>query len=700
MKSLSLAVAVFAVLSLWVSQAAGDQTLLLLTLASVILAVTTYLSFNISRYLRIFAAIFAIETIVFGSLYLVSERGLWPESLADYELPESLPLTVAIFGILIYAISHIPVIRQMMAVADPYFETKEPGTGRIWPFRLFHSTESRVAIAMIVFLVLINQAQVAMNIRLSFFNRDWFNAIQNKDQVEFWRQLLTIWIPWVIILLLSAIIEFVVQSMLIIRWRRWLTNRYVGRWLNGNTHYRMSLAGSQADNPDQRIAEDVNRFIDADSGLYGYSITLISNLSSLVSFSIILWSLSANFTLPWTDIKVPGFLFWVALIYATIGTLVTHMIGHPLSKLLFTQQRYEADMRFSIARLREYGEQVALLDGERVERTSVMGRFAQIFANYLRIVALRKWLLAFTYFYGQISPLIPFIFAAPFYFAGKIQLGVMTQTASAFRQVEGALNFFVTYYVSLAAYKAVLDRLTTFDDAMGRAENLGSKPPRIDQVRSADAAVHLTDLDLALPDGRRIVDVPDLALNQGQSALLTGPSGSGKSTLFRAISGIWPYGEGRITVPEGARVMLLPQRPYMPMGSLRDAVTYPAATQAYDDAAIRAALAAVQMPSFVDRLDEDGGWAQRLSGGEQQRIAVARALLAKPDWLFLDEATSALDESSERRLYQTLAEFLPNTTVVSIGHRSSLLPLHQRHLDMQMQQAGRFVPHDVASGPT
>jgi putative ATP-binding cassette transporter len=696
MQLLSLAVALFAVLSLWVSFSSGDQTVLLVTLASVILAVTTYRSRGMSKYLRIFATIFAIETIVFGLLYLISAQGLWPESLADYELPESLPLTVAIFGILIYAISHIPVIRQMMAVADPYFETNEPGLGRIWPFRPINSTESRVAIAMIVFLVLINQAQVAMSIRLSFFNRDWFNAIQNKDQAEFWRQLLTVWVPWVVILLLSAIIEYVVQSTLIIRWRRWLTNRYVGRWLNGNTHYRMALAGSQTDNPDQRIAEDVNRFIDPDSGLYGYSITLISNLSSLVSFSIILWSLSANFTLPWTDIKVPGFLFWVALIYATVGTLVTHMIGHPLSKLLFTQQKYEADMRFSIARLREYGEQVALLDGEPVERTSVMGRFAEVFSNYMRIVGLRKWLLAFTYFYGQISPLIPYIFAAPFYFAGKIQLGVMTQTASAFSRVEGALNFFVTYYVSLAAYKAVLDRLSTFDDAMDRAEQLNSKPPRIDQKRTLDPALHLVDLDLALPDGRQIVGVPDLTLNKGQSVLLTGPSGSGKSTLFRAISGIWPYGEGQIDVPQDARVMLLPQRPYIPMGSLRDAVTYPAASNAYDDEAIEAALAAVQMQSFANRLDEDGGWAQRLSGGEQQRIAVARALLAKPDWLFLDEATSALDEPSEQRVYETLAERLPDTTIVSIGHRSSLLPLHQRHLDMQAGQAGRFSPNDVA----
>jgi vitamin B12/bleomycin/antimicrobial peptide transport system ATP-binding/permease protein len=389
-------------------------------------------------------------------------------------------------------------------------------------------------------------------------------------------------------------------------------------------------------------------------------------------------------------------LFWVALAYTMFGTLVTHLIGHPLSKLYFSQQRFEADFRFSVARLREYTEQVALLVGEPAERSFVMRRFGEVFGNYLRIVHLRKWLQVFTQLYGQVSPIIPYIVAAPFYFANKITLGVMTQTASAFGRVDVSLNFFVTYYVSLANFKAVLDRLTTFDEEMVKAGQLGTRPPHFDRLASRKSTVSLAKLKIALPDGRIIVEVPKLDLAAGQSTLFTGPSGSGKSTLFRAISGIWPYGEGQIAIPDNAAIMLLPQRPYIPMGTLRDAIIYPSQTGTYDDSLIRDALSAVKLSSFVDRLQEDGGWAQRLSGGEQQRVAIARALLAKPAWLFLDEATSALDEKTEMVIYQAIAERLPDTTIVSIGHRSTLLGMHRRHIDMQVGAgAASFTPRDV-----
>ena len=328
---------------------------------------------------------------------------------------------------------------------------------------------------MVVFLVVINQAQVGMQLRLSFFSRDWFNAIQNKDQATFWSQLFTVFIPWAFIYIASAILEFVVASTLIIRWRRWLTEDYVGRWLDRHTHYRMSLGGG-ADNPDQRISEDVNRFINGGQegyGIYTFSILLISNLSSLVSFAILLWVLSANFTLPYTTIAFPGFLFWVALIYAGIGTWITHLIGRSLVQLSFARQRYEADFRFSLARLREYAEQVALLKGENSEKHSLRERFAAIIGNYFQIVAVRKNLIGFTSSYGQLSPIIPYIVAAPFYFAGKITLGVMTQTARAFGSVNEALTFFVNYYVSLADFKAVLDRLTSFDASIEAAQAPG-----------------------------------------------------------------------------------------------------------------------------------------------------------------------------------------------------------------------------------
>jgi vitamin B12/bleomycin/antimicrobial peptide transport system ATP-binding/permease protein len=693
---LSLVVAVFSVITLWVSQSTDHQILLLLAIAGLGLSITTYLSRGKASFLKVFSTLFAVETVILGVGTLTAALGIWPSALEDYVVPETLPLTVAVFGIVIYLISHIPLIRKMMKIADPFFQTGDLSTTRIPPFTPFQARESLVATVMVVVLVLLNQFEVFITVRLNSFNRDWFDAIQNKDAHTFWEQLLWVFTPWAFVFIGAAIIEYVVQSFLIIRWRRWLTERYVGRWLQHNVHYHMALARSDADNPDQRIAEDVEKFVNPDVGLYGYSITLISTLTSLVSFSLVLWTLSANFTLPGTDLKVPGFLFWVALAYAVVGTLVTHLIGHPLSRLYFAQQRFEADFRFSVARLREYTEQVALLFGEPAERTFVMRRFGNVFGNYLTIVGRRKWLLAFTSLYGQVSPIIPFVFAAPFYFAGKITLGVMTQTASAFSRVDNSLNFFVTYYVSLANFKSVLDRLTTFDDAIAAASRLGTEPPSIETTPSEGKSINIRNLQIALPDGRPIVQLPELDFAPGQSTLLTGPSGSGKSTLFRAISGIWPYGQGQIAIPNNAEIMLLPQRPYIPMGSLRDAIVYPALSGAYDDEQIRSALAAVKLDAFVDRLQENGGWAQRLSGGEQQRVAIARALLAKPAWLFLDEATSALDEQNELVIYRAIAERLPNTTIVSIGHRATLLAMHRRHIEMQTSAGSHaFTPRDV-----
>ncbi len=445
MPLLAVLVGVFSAAAAIVSLKTGDNIVLLLAGAGFLCAFTTYRSRTISTFLQIFAAIFAAETVIFGAVFLIAQVGLWPSSLEDYELPESLPLTVAIFGILVHAISFIPVVRSMTRIADRYFDTSDETRARIWPFPAFAAPERRVAIGMVVLLVVINQAQVGMNLRLSFFNRDWFNAIQNKDEAAFWSQLFTVFTPWAFLYVATAVLEYVVTSTLIIRWRRWLTGNYVTRWLNAHTHYRMSLAGGAADNPDQRISEDIGRFIDGGQvgyGIFSYSILLISNLSSLVSFAILLWDLSANFTLPYTAIAVPGFLFWVALIYAGVGTLVTHLIGRPLVRLSFQQQRYEANFRFSLARLREYAEQVALLSGEEAEKVSLTTRFAAIVKNYFQIIACRKNLTAFTASYGQLSPIIPFVVAAPFYFAGKITLGIMTQTARAFGSVDAGLDLF------------------------------------------------------------------------------------------------------------------------------------------------------------------------------------------------------------------------------------------------------------------
>jgi putative ATP-binding cassette transporter len=563
--------------------------------------------------------------------------------------------------------------------------------------------ERRIAIAMVVFLVVINQAEVAIIVRLNFFNKAWFDAIERHDAETFWKQLLFIFTPYAFIYVSMTVIELFVQQMLVIRWRTWLTNHFTSRWLAHHNHYRVSLVEGQTDNPDQRISEDIFRFINggndgssATYGLYDFSILLISTVTTLVSFSIVLWSLSESFTFPGTDVAMPGFLFWVALIYAAVGTLVTHLIGRPLIRLYFQRQHMEADFRFSLARLREYTEQVALLGGEDAEKNILGGRFGALVANYLAVTYRRMRVYGFTQMFSQLSPIIPFIFTAPFYFLRKIDLGTMTQTAQAFGQVAGALTFFVSYYMYLASFKSVVDRLNSFDMAIDQAEALiNAGPARVPGAAGAND-VYLEDVELRLPDRRRILEAKRLELARGQSVLLSGPSGSGKSTLFRAIAGIWPYGGGRVRVPERTHVMVIPPKPYIPIGTLRSAVTYPAVAGTYPDTDIRGALVDARLGELAGELDHEEVWSQRLSSGEQQRLAVARALLVRPDWLFLDESTSAVEEKLEADLYAVLAQRLPNTTVISIGHRSTLKPLHKRHLEMT-PDGDHFTLRDAAN---
>jgi vitamin B12/bleomycin/antimicrobial peptide transport system ATP-binding/permease protein len=702
MKPLSIAVALVGLIAL--VQPVKDMNLgaTLLGVVVLISAWTTYRSARISSFLKIFVAIFSGETIIFGLAVVVARAGYWPGYFAAELPPESLPLTVAIFAILVYAVAHLRTVEQIMRVADRYFDAGETARARIWPFPAYTSLERRIAAAMVVFLVVINQAEVAITVRLNFFNRAWFDAIQQRNETVFWEQLLLVFTPYAFLFVSMTVIELFVQQMLVLRWRTWLTDHFVSRWLTCHNHYRISLVSGQTDNPDQRISEDIFRFINGGNdgsnqtyGLYDFSILLISTVTTLVSFSIVLWTLSASFTLPGTNIALPGFLFWVALIYAAAGTLVTHLIGRPLINLYFQRQHMEADYRFSLARLREYTEQVALLDGEDAEKNILAGRFAALVANYLDVIYRRMRVWAFTQLFGQLSPIIPFIFTAPFYFARKIELGTMTQTAGAFGQVSGSLTFFVNYYTYLAGFKSVVDRLNSFDAAIDQAQALSGAGPAHVAAPAGTAAIDVGDLDLALPEGRHIVEAKHLELKGGESVALTGASGSGKSTMFRAISGIWPFGGGRISKPADARLMVVPTKPYIPIGTLRSAVTYPAVAGTYRDEDIRNALLDANLGDLVGELDREEVWSQRLSSGEQQRLAVARALLTRPDWLLLDESTCAVEEKLEAELYATLARRLPKTTIISIGHRSTLAGLHRRHLEMT-PEADHFTLRDAA----
>jgi vitamin B12/bleomycin/antimicrobial peptide transport system ATP-binding/permease protein len=700
MRRLSIAVGLFGIAALVQPILQHNYAAADLGVVALLCAFTTWRSAGISSFLKVFVGIFSTETIVFGATTLASHAGLWPRSLAEYLPPESLPLAVAIFSILVYAVAQLRTVGQIMRIADRYFDATDSGTARIWPFRPFTGLERRIAVAMVVFLVVLNQAEVGIIVRLNFFNRDLFDAIQHRDAAVFWQQLLYVFTPWAFIYVAMTVVEYFTQSMLVIRWRRWLTDHFVSRWLNTHNHYRVSLLSGQTDNPDQRISEDIFRFINGGTdgsiqafGLYDFSILLISTVTTLVSFSIVLWTLSQSFTFPGTNVVLPGFLFWVALIYAAAGTLITHMIGRPLINLYFQRQHMEADFRFSLARLREYTEQVALLGGERAEQSMLGSRFGALVSNYLDVIYRGMKVRAFTQTFGQVSPIIPFVFTAPFYFLGKIELGVMTQTAGAFGRVSDSLTFFVNYYTYLAGFKSVVDRLNSFDVAIDEAQALVNAGPA--RVAAAGGDIVLDDLGLALPDGRHIADAKHLDFVPGQSVVVSGPSGSGKSTLFRAISGLWPYGEGRIKRPEHGDVMVIPSKPYIPIGTLRAAVTYPAVPGTYRDEEIRAALANAHLGALAGKLDHEDVWSQRLSSGEQQRLALARALLRRPDWLLLDESTCAVQEELECDLYTMLAKQLPKTTIISIGHRSTLVPLHGRHLEMS-QQGDHFTLREAA----
>ena len=692
MHRLAFGLAAFAFVALVAAAKAKDPETFLLALTAAACAYTTWRARKISTFLKILVGLFSVQTVVFGLAVLVDVLGYWPKAYEDAAPPATLAITVGVFAIIAWGVDHIPIVKRVMRLTDLYFDSDARDAFRIWPLPAFQAREATMAVAMIVTLVLFLQVLVGISLRLSYIRRDYYSALQDLNAAVFWEKLLWGFIPWAFLHVAIAVTNYVVRSYLVIRWRRWLTQHFIDRWLGGHRHYVMTLEGGLADNPDQRIAEDVNFFIDGGDGglgVFSFAMRLISSLSSLVSYSIVLWQISSLLTFFDGKLAIPGLLFWIALVYVAAGTVVTHWIGRPLAKLNFERQRREANFRFGLARLREYGEQVALLSGEKTESAGLRGAFAAIYQNFLAIVDRQKKILWFTSIYGQWSPIFPFVLTAPFVLAGKIKIGVIRQTADAFGVVDDALNFFVTYYSSLAEFHAVLLRLESFDAAAGRAE---VELQRAGERRvGGDSRVSL-DAVLRLPDGEPIVDARGLFFEPHELTLLTGPSGSGKSTLFRAIAGIWPHRDGSIQIPRGATVMLLPQRPYLPMGTLAAAVAYPQEPKAYDPQDMRAALTAARLEPFADRLDEETNWGQRLSGGEQQRVAIARALLEKPDWLFLDEATSALDEALEADIYRMLRERLPNTTLVSIGHRGTLRPLHKRHLVMEPEPEGVFAP--------
>ncbi len=547
---------------------------------------------------------------------------------------------------------------------------------------------ARILLAVIVGLTL---GGVFLLVLLNEWNRQFFNAIQDKDFGSFGTLLIQFCVL-AAIYIVGAVYKLYFTQMLQMRWRIWLTNRFVGRWLQHQLYYRLELADSRTDNPDQRISEDLNSFT---SDTLSLGLGLLSSVVTLVSFISILWVISGplNFVVGGVPVEIPGYMVWVAIAYAFVGSILAHLIGRPLIGLSFQQQRLEADFRYSLVRVRENAEGIALYGGETPERTGLMGRVERIRLNWWQLMRFTKRLTFMTVGYDQIADIFPLLVAAPRYFSGAISLGVLTQIGNAFGQVQGSLSWFIESYGQVATWKATVDRLLTFDAALNAAESAGTRAERIEIERNGFQAVRANHLNLALPNGRSVQSDLSLDVEPGERLLIDGPTGVGKSTLFRAIAGIWPYGSGQIEMPAGANLLFLPQRPYIPIGTLRDAVAYPAAGTRFSDAELAEALTAVGLAGLTGRIEESQNWTIQLSGGEQQRLALARALLNKPDWLFLDEATAALDEPSERELYELLEARLPDTTIVSIAHRANLVGLHDRHITLS--RASSPTPGDL-----
>jgi putative ATP-binding cassette transporter len=555
-------------------------------------------------------------------------------------------------------------LKAFWALVKPYWVSEERAKG----FTL---------LATVIGLVLM---AVYMEVQFNRWNNDFYNALQNKDQAEFFRQVgmfTLLAFTWIIIVVYQSYF----QRMLLIEWRAWLTERFLADWMKDQAYYRIPLvarSGAAAiaavDNPDQRIADDLRLFIDYTLTL---SLGLLSAVVTLVSFLTILWGLSGALEI-W-GVSIPGYMVWAALAYAIVGSVATHLVGRPLIRLDFNQQRFEADFRFSLVRLRENSEGVALYRGEREEAAGLRQRFEAVFANWWKLMLKQKQLTWLTSFYGQLAIIFPLIVVSPRYFAGQIPLGGIFQTASAFGQVQGALSWFINAYTQYAVWKATVDRLIGFAAALSEVHEQAGKPAG---ERTTDGErLSIEGLSLELPQGTQLLANTSMQLKPHEDILVTGPSGSGKSTLFRALAGIWPYWKGRIRLPKGARLLFLPQKPYLPIGSLKRAVSYPEDPGNFSDAQVLAAMDAAGLAHFKGDLGRSENWAQVLSGGEQQRLAFARALLYRPDWLFLDEATAALPEEDQARLYRVLKERLPEATLISIGHRESLGEHHAKRLE-------------------
>lgn len=547
----------------------------------------------------------------------------------------------------------------------------------------WQSEEKKKAFLLLGAIIALTLAYVYILVLLNQWNNSFYTALQEYETDKIFSELFHFsWLAAIYIIV--AVYAFYLQQILALNWRRWLTKAYLDEWLNKKTYYRLQMFGTITDNPDQRISEDVKMFVEM---TLQFTIGILKAFCTLVSFVVILWQLSGplQFNAMGQEIHISGYLVWVALIYSIIGTWITHKVGKKLVSLNFVQQRYEADFRFSMMRLRENAESVAFYEGEKQEGEVFKKRFALLLENFWKIVQKQKQLVWLNSGYSQIAIIFPFVVCIPRYLKKEITLGGLMQIATAFGRVQDSLSYFVDMYSSLAQWQAVVDRLIGFGLHMTEVE-IAKPQVNLKRVRTEANEVIVRNLNLELPNGAILLKDINFGLQPGTNVLVKGASGSGKSTLLRAIAGIWPYVSGEIELPAQEKIMFIPQKPYLPLGTLRDALLYPGTRQKTDEELV-SLMNDCKIVSLAESLDVEADWSHVLSVGEQQRLAFVRTLIYEPDWLFLDEATSALDEATEEEMYRLLSKRLKRTTVVSIGHRSTLNKFHTLEIILDKMSA-------------
>ncbi|QQE85732.1 ABC transporter ATP-binding protein/permease [Pseudomonas putida] len=547
---------------------------------------------------------------------------------------------------------------QFWQLAGPYFSLR-----RSWrPLLVFAA------------LLVLTLFSVRMNVLFSFWYNGFYSALQALDQTAFW-YLLGVFAVLATLHVLRSLFTFYVTQAFSIRWRVWLTERLTNDWLHGDAYYRGQFLAEPVDNPDQRIELDVNAFVTNSVTL---ALGAVSALVSLVAFTAILWGLSAPLAV--TGVEIPRAMVFAVYVYVLIATWIAFRLGQPLIRLNFLNEKLTANFRYALMRLRENAENIAFYQGAQVERGTLLGRFGALIVNVWALVFRNLKFSGFNLGVSQVAVVFPFILQAPRFFSGAIKLGDVMQTSQAFGQVQDALSFFRESYDTFAQYRATLDRLTGFLDANQQASTL----PRVSTEEQAQALA-ISGLQVMRPDGQALIADLDLQLQAGQALLIKGPSGSGKTTLLRALAGLWPYAEGEVRRPTGTEALFLSQRPYLPLGDLRTAIAYPADSKPEDEARMQQALRQVNLAHLAERLAVSCDWSHILSVGEQQRLAFARVLFNRPQVVFLDESTSAMDEGLEHALYSLLRNEMPQTLLVSVGHRSTLAGFHTHRLEVDGQ---------------